>query len=101
MGFKLDFNWSFPRHATPLLTDWHGDAVSFGVQQTPNLRQRALSLGNILQRGGFHEERVQALSLAHPLHALVVALGKHGRAGGLHGSPHPLVRGEIGLLKDR
>lgn len=79
MGFKLNFNWNFPGppQPHPALTDWHGDAVAFRIQQTADLRQLAVPFRDVLQWGGLHQECIEALALLHALHALIVALREH------------------------
>ena len=81
------------------LTRRHGDAVALGVEHSPHLSQLAVSLDDVLDGGGLHEERVAALALDDSLDALDVAGGEDGRPGRFHEGPHALVGGEVGVLK--
>lgn len=81
------------------LTWWHCDAVALGVEHSADLRQFAISLDDILDGRGLHEECIAALAFHHPVHPLHVAAGEHRRPRGLHKRPHPLIGGKIRVLK--
>lgn len=81
------------------LTSRQRDTVSLVIDQTSDLVEIAVPLHSVLDRGGFHEESVIAF-LQHPIDTLVVALGEHARPRFLHGSPHALIGGIIGILEN-
>lgn len=77
--------------ATPApLTQRHADAVSFGVQQSSDLRQVAVEAAVVLVHGALHEEGVLGVEDAGD--ALLGALHKHTGLLGVHIVPHALVR---------
>uniref|UniRef100_A0A182IPF2 Uncharacterized protein n=1 Tax=Anopheles atroparvus TaxID=41427 RepID=A0A182IPF2_ANOAO len=73
---------------------------SLRVEHAADLRQLAVALDHVLDRGRLHQERVAAFAFDHALDALDVAGGEHGRPGRLHERPHALVGGEVRVLRN-
>ncbi len=89
-----------------MYTCFHGDAVAFGIDHATDLGQIADPLCEEFDGGRFHQESVEALRVLHTFDAFHVALGERaGIAGrrrsidGFHKLPHPLVVGDLGVLR--
>lgn len=80
----------YPVSPSPLLTQRHADAVSFGVQQSSDLREVAVEAAVVLVHGALHQKGVLGVEDAGD--ALLCALHEHAGLLGVHVVPHPLVR---------
>lgn len=82
----------------PSLTHGRADAVALGVDEAPDLGEVAVPLGDVLDGGGLHEQRV--VGRQRPLDAFLVVL--HQRRGlAAHEGPHLLEGGDLGFLGRR
>lgn len=86
-----------PRPPTcgPALTHGRADAVALGVDEAPDLGEVAVPLGDVLDGGGLHEQRV--VRRQGPLDALLVVLHQRRRLAA-HEGPHLLEGGDLGFL---
>ena len=82
-------------------TRWQSDSISFGVEQSSDLRRVALPLDDVLDRRRLHQEGVKAVRLLHLFDTLGVALDEDRRLGRFHEGPHPLVRWDLGVLEKK
>lgn len=80
------------------LTHRHRYAVSLRVQRVADLHQVTVAFHLVLDAGRFHQKRVPALALQHPVHPFLVAFREHRRVRRLHHAPHPLVQAQVGSL---
>lgn len=75
------------------LTDRRSHSITFGVNEAPNLREVAVSLGHILNAGGLHQQGI--VSGEHSLNPFVTVFDQGSLLPAAHESPHLLVGGYL------
>lgn len=78
------------------LTHGSPNAVAFGVDEPPDLRQIAVPLGDVLDGGRLHQQGV--VGRERSLDALLVAFHQC-RGFAAHEGPHFFKRGNFGFLE--
>ena len=81
--------------AAPVLTHGRADAIALGVDEAPDLCEVAVPLGDVLDGGRFHEQRV--VGRQRPLDAFLVVFHQRRRFAA-HEGPHLLEGGDLGFL---
>lgn len=73
-----------------VVTEWRADAVAFAVNEPPHFCQVTVLPGDVIDRGGLHEEGV--VRLHHPLNPVVDRFHQRRARPAAHEGPHLLKR---------
>lgn len=93
--FRSPFVTRHPPACSPMLTHGRANAIALGVDEAPDLGEVAVPLGDVLDGGGLHEQRI--VGCQRPLDALLVVLHQC-RGLTAHEGPHLLESGDLGFL---
>ena len=74
-------------------------AVALAVEQAPDLHEFTVALDVVVDHGRLHEEGVVVVE--HAVDALLRLLHEHRALVTLHEGPHPLVHGDLRLLRTK